>query len=105
MEAEMQRYMIESEEKWRQICEQIPPLNFKKEWNVKIIPPFCGAMARFTIDYKNNHVSVYLDWYDRLGYVGQPYWELYPFDNDTKRYLLNETEELMKDIEAILETS
>lgn len=104
MELEMQRYAIESKEKWREICNKILSLNFKKEWNVKIIPPFGGALARFWIGYKENHVSVYLDWYGRLGCVDVPYWELYPFEDDTKRYYLEETEELMKDIEKALES-
>lgn len=101
--SEMQRYAIESQEKWRDICKKIPPLNFKKEWDVKIIPPFGGALARFTIDYNGKHISVYLDWYGRLGCMDEPYWELYPYEKDTKRYCLEETGELMKDIETVLE--
>lgn len=104
MGLEMKRYAIESQEKWREICNKIPSLNFKKEWNVKIIPPFGGALTRFWIGYKNNHVSVYLDWYGRLGCVDEPYWELCPWEDDVKRYYLTETEELMKDIETVLES-
>ncbi len=104
MELEMQRLKIESQEKWREICKEIPSLNFKKEWNVKIIPPFGGALARFWIGYKENYVSVYLDWYGRLGCVEEPYWELYPWEDDVKRYYLTETEELLKDIETVLES-
>lgn len=103
MELEMQRYTIESKEKWREIIKDIPKLKFKSEWEVKVIPPFGGALARFTVDYNGNHVSVYLDWYGRLGCVEEPYWELYPIDGDTRRYYLNETEELLKDIETVLE--
>lgn len=103
MELEMQRLKIESQEKWKGICKQIPTLNFKKEWNVKIIPPFGGALVRFTVDYNGNHVSVYLDWYSRLGCVDEPYWELYPWEDDVKRYGLTETNELLKDIEWVLE--
>lgn len=104
MELEMQRYAIESKEKWREIIKQIPTLNFKKEWNVKIIPPFGGALVRFTVYYNGNHVSVYLDWYSRLGCVDEPYWELYPREDDVRRYRLNDTKELMKDIEMVLES-
>lgn len=49
--------------------EKLPVFHFDKEWNVKIIPPFAGAVIRFTIDYKNKHVSVYFDGYSELGYV------------------------------------
>lgn len=104
MDLEMQRYAIERKEKWKEIINEIPTLNFKKEWNVKIIPPFGGALARFTVDYNGNHISVYLDWYSRLGCVDEPYWELYPWEDDVKRYYLAETKELMKDIEMVLES-
>lgn len=99
----LNRLAIERKENWREICKSVPTLHFKPEWEVMIIPPFSGAMARFTVDYNGKHVSVYLDWYSRLGYVNVPYYELYPFDGDIKRYYLNETEKLMKDIEAVLE--
>lgn len=99
----LNRLAIEQKENWREICKSVPTLHFKPEWEVKIIPPFSGAMARFTVDYNGKRVSVYLDWYSRLGYVNVPYYELYPFNGDIKRYYLNETEELMKDIEAVLE--
>lgn len=100
---ELARYKVEGAEAWKKICKAIPPLHFKPEWEVKIIPPFGGAVARFTVDYNKKHVSVYLDWYGRLGCMDEPYYELYPFDGGTKRYYLNETEELMKDIETVLE--
>lgn len=100
---ELARYKVEGVEKWREICKDIPLLHFKPEWEVKIIPPFGGAVARFTVDYNKKHVSVYLDWYGRLGCMDEPYYELYPFDGDVKRYYLNETEELMKDIDSVLE--
>jgi len=100
-ELELRRFRIEDEEKWREIIEDIPALNFKKEWNVRIIPPFSGAMARFWIDYNNKWVSVYLDWYGRLGVMDQPYYEVYDGEN-TIRYLLNETDKMMDDIDKIL---
>lgn len=52
--------------KW---SEKIPALHFEKEWDVKIIPPFGGAIIRFTIDYNNKHVSVYFDGYSELGFM------------------------------------
>jgi len=98
----MARSKIESEENWRELVDKIPVLNFKQEWDVKIIPPFSGAIARFMI-IKNDKLvaSVYLDWYAQLGCMDSPYYELYSYENDVKRYLLDETEQLLKDIETL----
>ena len=75
----IKRYEVENEYEFRKWMQKIPALHFKPEWNVKIIPPFGGAIARFTIDYNNRHISCYLDCYDELGYYGKPYWEIYPY--------------------------
>jgi len=102
----MKRYELEAKEKWDKIITNIPTLKFNSDWEVRIIPPYGGAIARFYIEKNNKHIcSVYLDWYDTLGYVGDPYYELYPFETDTKRYLLNETDELLKDIERLFNES
>lgn len=100
-ELEMTRYQVENQEKWKEIIKEIPTLNFKKEWNIRIIPPFGGAMARFVIEYNNKSISVYLDFYDRLGVVWQPYYEMYDGAN-TIRYYLNESDEMMNDIDKVL---
>jgi len=98
----IRRSDVEHNENWNKIIPEIPTLKFKQEWDVKIIPPFAGAIIRFMIFKEGVQVcSVYLDWYDRLGMCGEPYYELYPFENDVKRYSLNETEELLKDIEDL----
>jgi len=98
------RSKVESAEKWDNIISKVPMLNFKEKWDVKIIPPFAGAVARFTINKDGEQVcSVYLDWYNRLGIYGSPYYELYPFEDDIKRYSLEETKELMEDINNIWE--
>jgi len=88
---------------YRAWCNKIPSLHFKQEWNVKIIPPFGGAIARFWIDYNGRHISCYLDCYDELGYYGEPYWEIYPYQDDVWRCGMMETEELMEKIEEVLE--
>jgi hypothetical protein len=86
----------------RKWCKELPKFHFKKEWNVKIIPPFGGAIIRFMIDYKGKHVSVYFDVYERLGLEPVPYFEYFDGEN-VHRYLLEESEEMMKDIEMFLE--
>lgn len=113
LDLEMKRSNVEVKEKWRDWSRKIPALHFKEEWNVHIIPPFGGALARFRIEYNNRFVSVYFDAYSRLGWMMDgdnpiPYWELYAPDspsdefNDVKRYYLNDTDELMHDIEIAL---
>ena len=103
IETEMMRYAIEGKEKWREIIKDIPPLHFKPEWKVFVIPPLAGAVARFCVENEaGKRVSVYLDWYAKLGFMDKPYYELYPFEDDVKRYYLDETDELMADIEKVL---
>ena len=88
--------------KWQ---EQIPYLHFKKDWVVKIVPPFGGAVCRFRvknrIDQKES-VSIYLDCYNNLGIMDEPYWEVYPIDDDARRFYMYETDELMECIEQAL---
>ena len=92
----------------RKWAKEIPTLHFEKEWEVKIIPPFSGAVIRFYINYNEKHVSVYFDGYSELGYMENedgspiPYFEYYNGE-DCYRYLMNETEQMMADIKEFLE--
>lgn len=106
---ELIRAQIETSEDWRGWCKKIPELRFDNDWNVRIIPPFAGALTRFVISKNNKSVSVYLDGYSELGFMYDkndnpvPYFEIYPApDSDTRRYFLNETEEMMNDIREVL---
>ena len=85
---------------WGEWNSKIPYLKFDAGWKIKPIAPFGGANARFWVeDEEGNSVSVYLDCYNALGIVDQPYWEVYPHDQDgPARILLNDTEELMQKI-------
>ena len=69
---------------------EIPALDFEKEWDVKIIPPFGGAVIRFYIEYNGKHVSVYFDGYSELGCVPEPYWEYY-CSEECYRYYIDES--------------
>lgn len=81
---------------------RIPKLTFHSSWEVKIIPPFGGAMVRF-VAYKGDlQCSVYLDCHSNLGAVNEPYWEAYPFQEDTFRCMLDETEKLMFVLSCVL---
>ena len=90
---------------------KIPPLHFKPEWEVRIIPPYGSAMMRFLVSYNGRNVSVYCDMFSFLGYygAGEPYWEMYPrtFSNsqtleDIMRFGLYDTDELIAEIDKEL---
>lgn len=99
----MARADLERKEDWRELIEKIPSVRFRPSWQVVVIPPFAGAVARFRASKNGASVSVYLDWYDRLGSVGQPYWEIYPAaDGDTARFLVGEEGEMVSAIEGSL---
>lgn len=91
--------------KWRGL---IPHIVFPKEWRIKIIPPFNGAMVRFEAYYGNEWISVYLDCYKHLGFFYDkkdeliPYWEAYPMDEDgsPSRFSLEAVDELINAMKA-----
>lgn len=99
----LKRYEVERNEEWRTWVDKIPHLQFKEDWKVKVIPPFGGAIARFLVEKGGNRVSVYLDCYGILGAVDEPYWEVYPYEGDVYRVLMNDTDELMKVIAEVLD--
>jgi len=80
--------------KWR---EEIPFIKWPSDWEVKAIPPAGGAIIRYEVKTPNCElISIYLDCYDLLGIMGQPYWEVYCFNGEPERCLMNETDELLK---------
>lgn len=85
--------------KW---TKEIPYLRFQNDWDVKIIPPFCNAVVRFRVAKGSKEVSVYLDCYNLLGMYGGPYWEIYPYEGDTFRCDINDTNKLIKAIKTEL---
>ena len=86
-----------------QWADEIPPLRFKEDWEVKIIPPFGGAIIRFLVASRHGWVSVYLDGYNMLGgRQGETYWEIYNGE-DIERFKIGESERMMARIEEILE--
>jgi hypothetical protein len=82
----------------------LPFLAFPADWEVQVIPPFCGAIVRFRARLRGGEkiVSVYFDGYNLLGIYDGPYWEAYPIDVDTARFVLGEEAEMMKCIDAEL---
>lgn len=81
--------------KW---LEEIPFIKFDKDWEIKIVPPFMGAVVRFRVKSGTKEISVYLDCYSVLGFASSPYWEAYPIGGDTARFGLKDTEDLLKAI-------
>lgn len=90
----------------RKWIKEIPFISFPSEWLVQIIPPFNGAVVRFRIQSGSAEISVYLDCYDRLGYYGSPYWEVYPHKEEVFRCEMKDVTSLLKAIqESINETN
>lgn len=112
-EARFSRMMLsvkmEEAYEWRKWMGEIPYINFPENFLVLIVPPFGSAVVRFWVRDKNipdSHVSVYLDCYDELGYMGRPYWEIYPFkDGEPERYLMNDVDGLIEGLKAALKPS
>jgi hypothetical protein len=78
---------------------EYPWLRFPASWEVRITPPAPLAAIRFQVRKRGGErwISVYLDTEDKLGSVGQPYWELYPYCNGgTRRFLVGEEEALLR---------
>jgi hypothetical protein len=96
------RHEVEAIEGWRGWIEKIPEIPVLAGWRIRPLPPYAGALARFTVvNSRGEHKSVYLDPWERLGcWDGEPYWEVYPVDGDTGRCDMADIPELVRLIEA-----
>jgi len=97
-------YEVERIQEYNKWSKEIPFIHFPSDYEIKIIPPFAGAIIRFRVkrNLSPNEVSIYLDCYDRLGIFDEPYWEIYPYQGDTYRCKMNNIEELLNAIEVSL---
>lgn len=90
---------LEESMEWHHWSNEIPFIKFDSDWEVKIIPPFAGAVVRFLVKKNDKQVSIYLDCYDILGYHNSPYWEVYPVKfegyTDTARFNINDISGLL----------
>lgn len=92
-----ERYDVEKAENWRELIPTIPYIKFPANWEVKIIPPFGGAVVRFLVKLPDEQPkSVYLDCFGRLGYMDHPYWEVYPYKGDVGRCDIHDTKKLLQ---------
>ena len=92
--------LVENKMEYSKWVKEIPFISFPDKYEVKIIPPYGGAVVRFIIQVKGRPElgtrSIYLDCYDVLGYVGRPYWELYPdITGDVFRCYMEDTQALL----------
>jgi len=112
---QMERSQIERDEKWNDYYKAMPFIPILKDWEIKVLPPFGGALMRFQLQKGEKHFSIYFDANDYLGSVGKPYWEAYPiriededeengFYGEAKRYYENKFREMIKDIYEQVET-
>lgn len=100
----IKRYEIERQENWHETRQKMPKLRFPADWDVTIIPPFGGAMVRFTVELPcKTRKSIYADFHHALGYYGHPddecptpYWEVYPVQGDVGRCDIDDVAELMR---------
>lgn len=105
LQVKMDRSAIEHQEEWTKWGDEAPWLQFPPELEVKIIPPFNGAMVRFRVRFVggDREISVYWDCHDALGIMDKPYWEIYPVKYkgededyyDTARFVACEEPEMM----------
>jgi hypothetical protein len=65
----------------RRVVRLMPKIKFPVDFSVTILPPFYGAVVRMRVnrDDVEEDISVYGDFYENIGYFGQPYWEIYPY--------------------------
>lgn len=91
-------YEYEQQMEHRKWAKEIPYIQFPADWKVQITPPFAGAVVRFRVQKDDMEVSIYLDCYDRLGFYGSPYWEVYPHEGDVFRCDMSDTESLLNAI-------
>jgi|AntAceMinimDraft_18_1070375.scaffolds.fasta_scaffold06517_7 hypothetical protein len=96
-------YEVEKIQEYDKWIKEIPFFKFPKDWEIQIIPPFAGAVIRFRVRRnKSEEISVYLDCYGRLGAEEKPYWEIYPYKDDTYRCGIFEIPKLLNAIDRAL---
>jgi len=89
--------IVETEMDSRRWMYEVPYLRFPVSWAVQVIPPFGGAVARFCVRNRSGRVvSVFLDCYEKLGFFGGPYWEIFPSaDGEPERFAMEDVAGLM----------
>lgn len=96
---------LEKKMGYQEAVPKMPFLSFPDNYEIAVIPPFSGAMARFYVRKKGTkgRLSVYADFHDLLGFFNGPYWEVFPYQGDVFRCKIDEPEKLMKAIVEAVE--
>lgn len=89
----VKRHELEAAEDWRAWAATVPPVSIPLGATIQVVPPFAGAIARMYVRKNGLEVSIYLDVFDRLGIMDEPYWELYDGE-ECYRFLLEDTDGL-----------
>jgi len=90
------RAKVEAAEGWHEWIEKVPLIPFPAGRQIRMRPPFGGALVRFHVFGNGKSVSVYLDVNDSLGYMQQPYWEVYPVNEENERALMDDVPGLLR---------
>ena len=96
----------ENDKFYHEWMDKVPYLKFPGHWEVRLCPPFGGALVRFAVKNETDEggfISVYLDVDDSLGCMNEPYWEIYPYAEDILRVYMNDTDQLIKRIQMVLD--
>lgn len=89
------RYSMEDRLQWREIAAKMPFFEVPAGYQISVIPPFGGAEVRFLVKRPDGKkISVYADFYTSLGYMPEPYWEVYPYLDDVGRCGIDEVDKL-----------
>lgn len=98
------QHQLEQLQEWHKWANEIPYIQWPHGWLVKAIPPHTYAVLRYWITKPKlqDAVSVYLDCYDALGHFGEPYWEVYPYNDDVFRCKMADTKSLLRAIKISL---
>jgi hypothetical protein len=105
MNTHPQRYEVERHEDWRfWTMKNVPFLKLDPDWEIAVIAPFGGAMARFVIRNGSHTISVYMDTMAALGAWETPHWEIYPDSSgENSRFSLSESEAMLEAIRLSFE--
>lgn len=86
---------MEQDLKWRELVKEMPFFEVPSGYQISVIPPFGGADARFLIKRPDGQrVSVYADFYNNLGCMDGPYWEVCPCGDSVGRCDIADTDTL-----------
>lgn len=79
-----ERANVERDESWRELSNKIPFIKFKEHWEVRVMPPWCFALARFNVRDSNKkdspYCSIYLDILTSMQGMDGCFWEVCTLD-------------------------